>query len=125
MKCALGQLSFESIYEQNESKAWPSSSPSPSSSPPAVAVITAIASRLRAAIVVAAAARHAVDDDDDGDALKVVDPVYEPLVGDLFACLTPGSSGARGTARLGVFKRGEYVESSRERSPSACVASPT
>lgn len=107
MKCALGQLSFESIYEQNESKAWPSSSPSLSSSPSAVAVITAIASRLHAAIVVAAA-RHA-DDDDDGDALKVVDPVYEPLVGDLFACLTPGSSGARGTARLGVFKRVENM----------------
>lgn len=102
MKCALGQLSFESIYEQSESKAWPSSSPSSTLSPSAVAVITAIASRLRAAIVVAAA-RHA-------DALKVVDPVYEPLVGDLLACLTPGSSGARRTARLGVFKRGEYVE---------------
>lgn len=102
MKCA-----FESIYEQSESKAWPSSSPSFTQSPSAVAVITAIASRLRAAIVVAAA-RHA-----DDNALKVVDPVYEPLVGDLFACLTPGSSGARelgGTARLGVFKNGEYVE---------------
>lgn len=92
MKCA-----FESIYEQSESKAWPSSSPSFTQSPSAVAVITAIASRLRAAIVVAAA-RHA-----DDDALKVVDPVYEPLVGDLFACLTPGSSGAMGLGELHVW----------------------
>lgn len=60
--------------------------------------------------------------------LKVVDPVYEPLVGDLFACLLAGSSGER-TARLGVFcggsPRGECGVKSRKVTQPALVASPT
>lgn len=95
----------KSIYEQSKSRAWPSSS--------AVAVITAIASRLHAAIV--AAARHA-DDVLSKWLIRFTSPWSVTCL--LVSWLAHRASELHVWVSFAVGPLEGNVESSRERSPS-------